>query len=253
MKLEKSREQRPFQAQRGKTPPPPRYAAAYCRVSTAEQAQNGHSLETQQERLNAYATATGNAITRSFIDDGYSAGTVKRPSLQELLVEMKAGRIECVYVTKLDRLSRSLIDLLEIVRLCERRQIALVSASESINTGTPAGRMMLQLLGVFAEFERGRIGERISEVLADRRFKRHVYNRNIPFGYRRVGNALEIDAEQQATLATIRSMRDNGQSLRAIADHLNARGVRTNNGGKMFYAQTIKQILAAKIHAGIEA
>ena len=237
-----------FQVQRRKTPPPPRYAAAYRRVSTAEQALNGHSLETQRDRLNAYALATGNAISRVFTDDGYSAGTVKRPALQELLAEMKAGRVDSIYVTKLDRLSRSLIDLLEIVRLCERRQIALVSASESINTGTPAGRMMVQLLGVFAEFERGRIGERISEVLADRRAKGHVYNRNVPFGYRRVGNMLETDSSQQETLMAIRAMRLDGKSLRAIAEHLNAQGLLTNNGGKMFYPQTIKQILGAKIH-----
>ena len=225
-----------------------RVTVAYLRVSTQEQAQNGHSLDAQRTRLTSYAAGTGRQLARVYVDDGYSAGTLKRAGIQELLSDIKAGQVATLLVTKLDRLSRSLLDLLEVVRLCERYKVALVSASEAIDTSTPAGRMMLQLLGVFAEFERARIGERISDVLADRRSKRRVYSRNVPFGYRRNADQLEPDERQQEILAKMRSMRATGASLREIAAYVNNLSLKTNNGGERFYPQTVKQVLSAKIH-----
>ena len=83
---------------------------------------------------------------------------------------------------------------------------------------------MLQLLGVFAEFERGRISERISDVLADKRQQGKVYSRNVPFGYRRIGSELIADPEQQAELSVMKRMHGDGASLRQIATYLNEKG-----------------------------
>lgn len=226
-----------------------RRIAGYVRVSHAEQVENGHSLEAQRNRLSAYAAGTERELNEFYCDEGYSAGTLRRPALQRLIVDVKAGLIGTIMVSKLDRLSRSLIDLLDLVRLCEKHDVALVSASESIDTSTPAGRMMLQLLGVFAEFERGRISERIADVLADKRQRGQVYSRNVPFGYRRLGSELVADDKQQAELAIMKRMHGEGASLRQIAAYLNGKGVRTNNGGKKFYAQTVKQILSSRASA----
>ena len=226
-----------------------RRIAGYVRVSHSEQVENGYSLEAQRNRLTAYAAGTERELNEFYCDEGYSAGTLRRPSLQRLIVDVKAGRIDTIMVSKLDRLSRSLIDLLELVRLCEKYEVALVSASESIDTSTPAGRMMLQLLGVFAEFERGRISERISDVLADKRHRGTVYSRNVPFGFRRIGSKIVADEEQQAELAVMKRMHQDGASLRQIAAYLNDKGIRTNNGGKQFYAQTVKQVLFSRANA----
>lgn len=95
---------------------------------------------------------------------------------------------------------------------------------------------------------RRQIRSKIVSGIKNKRDNLIVYNRNVPFGYRRVGNMLETDSSQQETLREIRKMRKMGKSLRAIAEHLNGQGLLTNNGGKMFYPQTIKQILGAKIH-----
>ncbi|MGB6644504.1 MAG: recombinase family protein [Candidatus Cybelea sp.] len=98
---------------------------------------------------------------------------------------MQRGEVSTLYLTKLDRLCRRLADLLAIVRLCEKHEVALVSASEALDTGSAAGKMMLSMLGCFAEFERARISERISDVAFDLRSRRKAYCRFSPFGYKR--------------------------------------------------------------------
>jgi site-specific DNA recombinase len=163
------------------------------------------------------------------------------------LDDVKAGRIEAVLVTKLDRLSRNLADLLEMVRLFDRHGVALISTSETIDTGGAAGRMMLQLLGVFAEFERGRTSERIRDVLSDRRLQRKVYSRAVPFGFKRSGDDLVKDARQQAALDEARSMHSGGASYRQIAARMSQLGVTTNSGGRRWYPETIRQILGSRM------
>lgn len=90
-----------------------RKTVAYLRVSTQEQAANGSSLEAQQNRLQALATGTERHISEVYRDDGYSAGSLRRPALQRLLADIRSGTISALYVSKLDRLSRSLADLLD--------------------------------------------------------------------------------------------------------------------------------------------
>jgi site-specific DNA recombinase len=162
-----------------------RIAVAYCRVSTREQATEGHSLAAQEARLKALAQAQGSTIDRLFVDAGCSGKNLKRQAVAELLAAIAEGEIKALYVSKLDRLCRSLEDLLAIVRLCGKHDVALISASESIDTGSPAGKMMLQMLGAFAEFERAQIAARISDVSFDLRTKGQVYCGNTPFGYTR--------------------------------------------------------------------
>ena len=124
-----------------------RIAAGYCRVSTREQSVDGHSLGAQESRLRSLALGQGLSLGRVFVDAGYSAGTLKRPAVRELLAAIQRGEVSSLYVCKLDHLCRNLADLLGIVKLCERYDVALVSASEAIDTGSPAGRMMLSMSG----------------------------------------------------------------------------------------------------------
>ena len=224
-----------------------RRLVGYCRVSHAEQVETGLSLQVQERRLQAYAEGVGRTLSDFYVDKGVSAGSMRRSEFQRLLHAVRQGEIEAVYVTKLDRLTRSLRDLLEIMRLFDKHDVALISASESIDSGGAAGRMMLQLLGVFSEFELSRTSERIREVLGDRRRQRKAYSRCVPFGYRRVGNELVTNVKQQRALADARKMRHGGASLRQIAARLTDLRVCTNNGGKKWYAQTVKQILTSRM------
>jgi site-specific DNA recombinase len=224
-----------------------RTAVAYCRVSTREQATEGHSLAAQEARLQALAQAQGVTIDRMFVDAGCSGKNLKRQAVTELLAAIAAGEVKALYVTKLDRLCRSLEDLLAIVRLCGKHDVALVSASESIDTGSPAGKMMLHMLGAFAEFERAQIAARISDVSFDLRSKRQVYCGNAPFGFRRSGNRLEPDSSQQAALATMRDMHAHGASYRQIATWLTQNGVQPK--GQAWYASSVRDVLRSRMNA----
>lgn len=144
-------------------------------MSTREQAADGGSLPAQENRLRTLAKADGRPIERVFIDAGYSAASLKRPAIQELLALVREGRVATIYCTKLDRMVRSLADLLAIVKLLQKHDVALVSASEHIDTGSAAGRMMVSMLGVIGEFERERLSERIKDVTFDKRQRKQVH------------------------------------------------------------------------------
>jgi site-specific DNA recombinase len=223
-----------------------RITCGYVRVSSREQL-DGHSLGAQESRLRSLAESQGVELGRVFVDAGYSAGTLKRPAVRELLAAIQRGEISALYVCKLDRLCRSLADLLAIVRLCEKHDVALVSASEAIDTGSPAGKMMLAMLGAFAEFERARISERIADVAFDLRSRRQAYCRHAPFGYRRSGTALvPVDAEQ-AALAVIRRMHNEGASYRQIATWLTENGIQPK--GRAWYASSVRDVLRSRMNA----
>jgi len=224
-----------------------RIAVAYVRVSTREAAQEGHSLAAQESRLRALAQGQGTELGHVFVDAGFSAKNLKRPAVRELLAAIERGEVSALYVTKLDRLCRSLVDLLGIVRLCEKHNVALVSASEAIDTGSPAGRMMLSMLGAFAEFERARISERIADVAFDLRSRRQVYCRHEPFGYKRNGSTLVSDPQEQAALVTMRRMHNDGASYRQIAAWLTETGVKSK--GQAWYASSVRDVLRSRMNA----
>jgi site-specific DNA recombinase len=224
-----------------------RVAAGYVRVSTREQSTDGHSLSVQENRIRAVAEGAGGSIERVYRDAGYSAGSLKRPAVRELLAAIARGEVSALYVAKLDRLCRNLSDLLAIVRLCEKHDVALVSASEHIDTGSPAGRMMVSMLGAFSEFERARISERIADVAFDLRERRKVYCRNAPFGYIRDGSDLVENPAEQRALVTIRQMHADDASYRQIAEWLTQNGIAPK--GQAWYPASVRDILRSRMNA----
>ena len=222
-----------------------RVVVGYCRVSTREQAIDGGSLPAQENRLRALAEADGRPIGRMFVDAGYSAGSLKRPAIQELLTLVGEGKLAAIYCSKLDRLVRSLADLLAVVKLLQKHDVALVSASEHIDTGSAAGRMMVSMLGVICEFERERLSERIKDVTFDKRQRKQVYCGSAPFGYKRQGSALLEDAAEQKALSVMRTMHRDGASYRQIAKWL------TDNGylpkGTAWYAASVRAVLKSRM------
>ena len=155
----------------------------YCRVSSDEQAAHGISIEAQRDILNGYAAMSQSHI-RIFEDAGFSGKNTDRPALQEMLSAIHSGSVSAVVVWKLDRLSRSLRDTLSMIEdVFSPAGVTLVSVTESIDTSTPSGRMMLNLLASFAQLEREQDSDRV--VMAHKHLARDCkyLGGHIPLGY----------------------------------------------------------------------
>jgi len=155
----------------------------YSRVSSEEQAAHGISIDAQRGILEGYAAMTSQQI-RIYEDAGYSGKNTNRPALQQLLAACRSDAVSAVVVWKLDRLSRSLRDTLAIIEdVFQPRSITLVSVTESIDTSTPSGRMMLNLLASFAQLEREQDSDRV--VMAHKHLARDCkyLGGHIPLGY----------------------------------------------------------------------
>jgi site-specific DNA recombinase len=142
-----------------RTAAPPPHAAVYLRVSTESQV-DGTSIDTQRAHCQELARRHGFTLAGEYVDAGVSGAASSRPALDELLAAATNGEIDVILVAKLDRLGRGLLHLLELIERLDALGVRVMSASEGIDTRTPAGRMMLQLLSVFAGFERERLRER---------------------------------------------------------------------------------------------
>jgi DNA invertase Pin-like site-specific DNA recombinase len=145
--------------------------AIYTRKSTDEGLDSEfNSLDAQREAAEAYILSQRQerwvALPDRYDDGGYSGGDLERPGLQRLLEEVEAGRIDCVLVYKVDRLSRSLLDFARLIEIFDRRHVSFVSITQQFNTTTSMGRLVLNILLSFAQFEREIIGERIRDKVA---------------------------------------------------------------------------------------
>lgn len=159
--------------------------ALYIRVSTQEQAKEGYSIGEQTDRLQKYAEAHGWIVANVYVDAGHSGANQNRPALQEMIFDVKAGKIDKVVVYKLDRLSRSQKDTLEIIEdVLLKNNCDFESMTEKFDTSTSFGKAMVGILAVFAQLEREQIKERMSMGL-EARIKEGKWRggSTVPFGY----------------------------------------------------------------------
>ncbi|MGM9986265.1 MAG: recombinase family protein [Bacillaceae bacterium] len=224
--------------------------AIYCRVSTDEQAREGLSLDEQKHRMKSYCTAMGwKQQIRYFIDDGYSAKDIERPQLTELIQAIQLNHISKVIVTKLDRLSRKLLNLLELIDVFSKHQVSFISVSESFDTNTPSGRLTLQVLGAVAEFERERIRERV----VDNMF--HAANKgkwltSAPYGYQLIEKELKIDPKTAPIVKRIYHMYlEKNLGFLSIAKQLNEEGI-PSPMKKEWWNRSVKLILTNPVYKG---
>lgn len=224
--------------------------ALYCRVSTDEQAREGVSLDEQQERLKAYCRAMGwGDIPILFIDDGYSAKNLDRPQLNKLLNEIKKGNISKILVTKLDRLSRRLLDLLKLIESFQNQNVSFISTSESFDTNTPSGRLTLQVLGAVAEFERERIRERVFENML------HAANHGkwlsqSPYGYDLKEKELVVNEPESNVVKKVYDLYfQKGFGYYSIAKQLNEEGIPSKQK-KEWSIRSIKLMLTNPVYKG---
>ena len=156
--------------------------ALYTRVSTDAQRDRGESISNQKERLLVYAKER-QLNPKLYADPGFSAKDTNRPALRQLLDDIKAGRIKSVLVTKLDRISRSMKDLLDLLTLFEDRQVEFKSITQPFDTSTAMGRGFLRLMGEFAQLEREMTSERVGEDMRHRAKNGRWNGGVVPYGY----------------------------------------------------------------------
>ncbi|MEC0242024.1 recombinase family protein [Paenibacillus dokdonensis] len=224
---------------------------AYPRVSTDEQAEKGNSLFEQQERIAAYCKAMGWDDPIFFIEDGYSAKNTNRPKLTEMLDRIKGepdGGI--VITTKLDRLSRKLFDILKLNEYFNKYNYNYVSATEGFDTSTPAGRLVLQMLGMVAEFERERISERVKDnMLSLAKSGKRIITRPC-YGYDIIDGKYFINIEESLISKKMAIWALKGEGSRSIAWRLNfEEGVKTKEGN-MWSDKVVREYLQRETLAG---
>jgi site-specific DNA recombinase len=223
-----------------------RLVFGYCRVSTDKQADKGVSLDAQTAKIQAMAVVQGAELSEVITDAGESAKSLERPGLQRLLALVDAGQVQAVIIAKLDRLTRSVKDLALLLERFQRRGVSLVSVAESLDTGSAAGRLVLNIMVSVSQWEREAIGERTATALQFKKSARRVYS-PVPYGYERQLDALVPLAEEQAVVGRIRLLSSNGYSLRRIAAALNADAIPTKQG-RQWAAQTVADVLSNSLH-----
>jgi len=222
-------------------------AVAYVRVSTEKQADEGVSLEAQRAKVEAYASLYGVELVGVEVDAGVSAKTLDRPGLQRALAALRSGSADALLVVKLDRLTRSVRDLADLVDgYFASGRWTLLSVSDQIDTRSAAGRLVLNVLASVGQWEREATGERTSAALAYKAERGEFTGGEAPYGFRLGGDGvhLEEDAAEQAVLAEARRLRTAGLSLRAVARTLDSNGLRARNG-RAFAAMQIARMVAA--------
>jgi site-specific DNA recombinase len=213
----------------------------YVRVSTSGQAERGVSLAAQEEKLRGYATLYGLDLVAVIRDEGESAKSLDRPGLQRALSMLDRGEADGVLVAKLDRLTRSVRDLGELLEGYFRHH-ALLSVGEQIDTRSSARRLVLNVLGSVSQWEREAIGERTSTALRHKQARGEYVGGSRPYGYRVEAGKLCPVAAEQATICRARELRRRGLSLRQIAVALNAEGLTS----RVLHAHTVARAVASR-------
>jgi site-specific DNA recombinase len=206
--------------------------AIYTRVSTdAGLEQDFNSLDAQREASEAYIKSQaheGWKLVRTAYDDGgFSGGSLERPALKKLLEDVKAKLIDVIVVYKVDRLTRSLADFAKLVELFDEQGVSFVSVTQSFNTTTSMGRLTLNVLLSFAQFEREVTSERIRDKIAASKKKGIWVGGTVPLGYRVLDRKLVIDDSEAPTVRMIFERYLALGSLLALARELNAKDIRT--------------------------
>jgi DNA invertase Pin-like site-specific DNA recombinase len=204
-------------------------AVGYIRVSSQEQGESGAGLEAQRRAIADGVAQRGWKLVRVYEDVASGKSTNGRHGLAVATKAIESGEAEALVVAKLDRLSRSLMDFAGLMQRSRRKGWALVALDLGVDTTTPSGEMMANVLAVFAQFERRLIGERTRQGLAVKR------SQGVKLGRR--------PELPESVRRRIRLLHSRGHSLSEIARRLNAGGVATAHGGAQWHASTVKAVL----------
>ncbi len=194
--------------------------AIYSRVSTEEQAKEGLSVEAQIDKCKAFCEARDWEVFKVYKDAGFSAGSLNRPALELLLRDAEEKRFDIILVYKIDRFSRKLKDLIMILENLKEKNINFTSVTEQIDTTSAMGEAFFQIIGVFAQLERGMVKERV-ELAFDRKIKFGEALYRAPFGYTYLDKKLVPNPEDSLKVREIFEMWVQGISYKEIAKKFN--------------------------------
>jgi site-specific DNA recombinase len=178
------------------------FAAIYIRVSTQDQAQHGFSLDAQEDSLQNYAKVLGYEIFKIYRDEGKSAKDLNRPEMINLLKDAQERKFQAIFIYKLDRFSRSLKDLILTIDKLKEWGIDFISLQDKIETASASGKLMFQIIGAFAEFERNIIGDR-TKFGMERKAKEGGFITKAPRGYKLVNKQLITNNEDSQKIKEI--------------------------------------------------
>jgi site-specific DNA recombinase len=231
---------------------PCKRVVGYLRVSTEEQARHGISLDAQREKINLYCQYQDLDLVAIEVDMGLSGGTLKRPGLSSALQRLSSGEACGLVIAKLDRLTRSVLDLGQLLNgyFSEAAGMSLFSLGESIDTRTAGGRLVLFVLTTVAQWELETVKERVATTISHQRSIGGVLG-TVPYGMvvDPATNKLVADAKEMETVAMILKLHSLGWSLRRIAEHLTAFGIPTKHHSRArsknlpWSASTIRQLI----------
>ncbi len=236
---------------------------AYTRVSTDNQTQSDEgSLRNQEQALTAAVKAMGPdaRLVRTIREEGVSGKNMARPALQELLRAVRAGEVDCVIVTAIDRLSRSLLDFFELNKELRSRGVSFRSLKERFDTTTPMGEAMLKIVLVFAELERAQTAERTGQAMRSRA-ERGLWNGGPPpLGYDPAGEgALTVNPAEVVIVRAAYAQYLELRSTRGVAQWLNDQGYRQKEfvsrrrgkgGGRAFSQPVVSNLLQNRLYLG---
>ena len=241
-----------------------RKCAIYTRKSTDEGLDQAfNSLDAQREACAAYILSQTHegweAVPDLYDDGGYSGGSMDRPGLQQLLLDVEAGKIDVIVVYKVDRLTRNLADFARIVDVLDKRGASFVSVTQAFNTTTSMGRLTLNVLLSFAQFEREVTGERIRDKIAASKARGMWMGGVIPLGYEVKDRKLVVVPEEAERVRHIFTRYLELGSVYVLQEELAAQGIRTKArtlkdgrayGDKNFSRGALYQMLANRIYLG---
>ena len=241
-----------------------RWCAVYTRKSSEEgMEQEFNSLHAQREAGAAYIKSQQHEgwrlLAAEYDDGGYSGGNLERPALKRLMADIRAGKVQTVVVYKVDRLTRSLSDFARLIELFEARGVSFVSVTQQFNTTTSMGRLMLNVLLSFAQFEREVTGERIRDKIAASKRKGMWMGGTPPIGYELKDKKLLVNQRQAQVVRHIFRRYAALKSVAKLCRELKAQGYRTkpftsgagrSYGGKPFTRGHLYRILQNRVYLG---
>lgn len=221
--------------------------AIYVRVSTREQKEHGYSIHDQLDKLKSFCHSQGWEVLKIYNDAGHSAKDVNRPALQEFMRDVQEGLYDVLLVYRLDRLVRRVMDLQQILNTIESHNCMFKSASEPFDTTTPSGRMFINMVATFAQFEREMIAERVKDNMLSMVEQGKWSGGNTPYGYDYYDKLLIINPDEAKVVREIFRLAPN-HGRRRIAELLNDRGYRKR--GKLFSQFTVSYIIRNPVYIG---
>lgn len=211
--------------------------AIYVRVSTEEQAKEGFSVDAQIDKCKAFCQARDWEVFKVYKDAGYSAGSLNRPALELLLRDAQEKKFNIILVYKIDRFSRKLRDLIMVLEDLKEKNINFTSVTEQIDTTSAMGEAFFQIIGVFAQLERGMVKERV-ELAFDRKINLGEVLYRAPFGYTYQNKKLIPDEKNAKNLKEIFEMWVAGINYKEICNKFN------------IAASTLYQIIKNPVYIG---